>query len=137
MEVSSQLHAPAALPPQGKSPWYPLDRGWVGPRAVPDAVVKRKIPSPRRQSKPRNPIVQLVKLLLTTLKSGYCVTLRARARAHKHTQQEETKRVLKLYVYVNWSGKTRSSGKNSRRLLFLGYFSLYNEVSTNHKFVIT
>jgi hypothetical protein len=24
MEVSSQLHAPAALP-QGKSPWYPLD----------------------------------------------------------------------------------------------------------------
>jgi hypothetical protein len=28
MEVSGQLHAPAALPPppQGKSPWYPLDR---------------------------------------------------------------------------------------------------------------
>jgi hypothetical protein len=25
MEVSSQLHTPAALP-QGKSPWYPLDR---------------------------------------------------------------------------------------------------------------
>jgi hypothetical protein len=24
MEVSGQLHAPAALP-QGKSPWYPLD----------------------------------------------------------------------------------------------------------------
>jgi hypothetical protein len=25
MEVSGQLHAPAALP-QGKSPWYPFDR---------------------------------------------------------------------------------------------------------------
>jgi hypothetical protein len=26
MEVSGQVHAPAALPPGGKSPWYPLDR---------------------------------------------------------------------------------------------------------------
>jgi hypothetical protein len=25
MEVSGQLHAPAALP-RGKSPWYPLDK---------------------------------------------------------------------------------------------------------------
>jgi len=25
MEVSGKLHAPAALP-QGKSPWYPVDR---------------------------------------------------------------------------------------------------------------
>jgi hypothetical protein len=32
----------------------------VGPRAVLDAVVKRKIPSPRRESKPRTPIVQPV-----------------------------------------------------------------------------
>jgi hypothetical protein len=34
--------------------------GWVGPRAVLDAVVKRKIPSPRRESEPRTPIVQPV-----------------------------------------------------------------------------
>jgi hypothetical protein len=34
--------------------------GWVGPRAVLDAVVKRKIPSPRRHSNPRTPIVQPV-----------------------------------------------------------------------------
>jgi hypothetical protein len=34
--------------------------GWVNPRAVLDTVVKRKIPSPRRKSKPRTPIVQLV-----------------------------------------------------------------------------
>jgi hypothetical protein len=61
MEVSGQLHAPAALP-QGKSPCYPLDRrgGWVGTRAILDTVVKRKILSPRRESNPRIPIVQPV-----------------------------------------------------------------------------
>jgi hypothetical protein len=32
----------------------------VGPRAVLDTVVKRKIPSPRRESNPRTPIVQSV-----------------------------------------------------------------------------
>jgi hypothetical protein len=32
--------------------------GWMGPRAVLDAVVKRKIPSPRRESSPRTQIVQ-------------------------------------------------------------------------------
>jgi hypothetical protein len=33
---------------------------WVGPRAGLDAVVKRKIPSPRLESNPRTPIVQPV-----------------------------------------------------------------------------
>jgi hypothetical protein len=32
--------------------------GWVGPRTVLDAVVKRKILSSRRESNPRTPIVQ-------------------------------------------------------------------------------
>jgi hypothetical protein len=32
MEVSGQLHAPAALP-QGESPWYPLDRRLGGPQS--------------------------------------------------------------------------------------------------------
>jgi hypothetical protein len=32
MEVSGQLHAPAALPP-GKSLWYPLDRRLGGPQS--------------------------------------------------------------------------------------------------------
>jgi hypothetical protein len=32
MEVSGQVHAPAALP-QGKSPWYPLDRSLGGPQS--------------------------------------------------------------------------------------------------------
>jgi hypothetical protein len=58
MEVSGQLHAPAALPPgEEGTHWI---GGWVGPRAVLDAVVKRKNPSPPRESNPRIPIVQLV-----------------------------------------------------------------------------
>jgi hypothetical protein len=32
MEVSGQLHDPAALP-HGKSPWYPLDRRLSGPQS--------------------------------------------------------------------------------------------------------
>jgi hypothetical protein len=46
MEVSGQLHTPD---------WI---GGWVSPRAILNAVVKRKIPSPRRQSIPRTPTVQ-------------------------------------------------------------------------------
>jgi hypothetical protein len=34
--------------------------GWVGPRAVLDAMVKRKVPSPCRESNPRTPIFQPV-----------------------------------------------------------------------------
>jgi len=52
MEVSDQIHAPAALSP-GKGPlrthWI---GGWVGPRAGLDAMVKRKIPSPQHRSLP-------------------------------------------------------------------------------------
>jgi hypothetical protein len=33
---------------------------WVGPRAVLDAVVKKKIPSPRRESNSKTPIVHPV-----------------------------------------------------------------------------
>jgi hypothetical protein len=32
----------------------------VGPRAVLDAVVKRKIPSPLGESNPKTPIIQLI-----------------------------------------------------------------------------
>jgi hypothetical protein len=50
MEVSGQLNAPATLPP-GKEPLVPPGE---------DTVMKRKIPSPHRESNPRTPIVQLV-----------------------------------------------------------------------------
>jgi hypothetical protein len=61
MEVSGQLHALAALFP-GKEPLYP----WVGPRAVLDAVVKRKIASTRRESNHRTPIMEPVAQRYTT-----------------------------------------------------------------------
>jgi hypothetical protein len=54
MEVSGQLHAPAALPP-GKEPLVPI--GWVGPIAILEVVVKRIIPSSRWESNHRTPIV--------------------------------------------------------------------------------
>jgi hypothetical protein len=55
MEMSGQLHVPAALLP-GKEP--PVG-GWIGPRAVPDTVMI-KISSPRRKSNPTTSMVQLV-----------------------------------------------------------------------------
>jgi hypothetical protein len=58
MEVSGQLHASAALPPGERAPDTHWIEGWLGPRAVLDAVVKRTILSPRRESNPRIPIIQ-------------------------------------------------------------------------------
>jgi hypothetical protein len=60
MEVSGQLHALAALPPRDKAPGTHWIGGWLGSRAVLDAVVKRKIPSPRPESNPRTSIIQPV-----------------------------------------------------------------------------
>jgi hypothetical protein len=51
---------PGRFTPRERAPGTQWIGGWVGPRAVVDAVVKRKIPSPRRESNPRTPIVQLV-----------------------------------------------------------------------------
>jgi hypothetical protein len=39
-----------------KYPGTHLIGGWMGPRAILDVAVKRKIPSPRRKSNPRTPI---------------------------------------------------------------------------------
>jgi len=41
MDVGGQLHAPAALPPE-RAPGTHWVGGWMGSRAVLDAVVKRK-----------------------------------------------------------------------------------------------
>jgi hypothetical protein len=60
MEVSSQLHAPAALPPGKELPGTHWIGGRVGLRAVLDAVVKRKILSPLQESNLRTPIVHPV-----------------------------------------------------------------------------
>jgi hypothetical protein len=70
-----QLHAffdlgisrrcPGRFTPRERAPGTHWIGGWVGPRAILDAVVKRKIPSPRRESNPRTPIVQPVAQLYT------------------------------------------------------------------------
>jgi len=44
MEMSGQLHAPAALP-QGKAAGTHWVGCWVGPITSPDTVVKKKIPT--------------------------------------------------------------------------------------------
>jgi hypothetical protein len=49
---------PAVLPPRERAPGTHWIGDWVGPRACLDAVVKKKIPSSRRESKPRTPIVK-------------------------------------------------------------------------------
>jgi hypothetical protein len=46
--------------PRERAPGTHWIGGWVGLRAILDAVVKRKISSPRRKSNPRTPIVQPV-----------------------------------------------------------------------------
>jgi hypothetical protein len=56
MEVSGQLHAPAALP-QGKSPWYPLDKRLGGPQSRSGlGGVEKKFPAPaeNRTLEPRS-----------------------------------------------------------------------------------
>jgi hypothetical protein len=42
MEVNGQLHTPAALPPGKDPPGTRWIGGWVGPRVVLEAVVKKK-----------------------------------------------------------------------------------------------
>jgi hypothetical protein len=52
---------PGRFTPKERTPGTRWIGGWVGPMGAGlDAVVKRKIPSPRRESSPRTPIVQPV-----------------------------------------------------------------------------
>jgi hypothetical protein len=50
MDVSRELHAPAALPP-GKNR-YPLDRSLVGPQNQSGSGARRKIHNPYKESNP-------------------------------------------------------------------------------------
>jgi hypothetical protein len=52
--------APRPLYPQGKSPWYPLDRRLSGPQSRSGRCGLEKNSQPRRESNPRTPIVQPV-----------------------------------------------------------------------------
>jgi hypothetical protein len=46
--------------PRERAPGTHWIGGWVGLRAILDKVLKRKIPSPHRESNPNHPIVQPV-----------------------------------------------------------------------------
>jgi hypothetical protein len=54
MDVSSQLHVPAALPSEKEPPGTNWTGGWVDTRVGVEAVVKRKILSPCQDSNPRS-----------------------------------------------------------------------------------
>jgi hypothetical protein len=64
MEVSGQLYALATLPPRERAPGTHWIGGWVSPRAILDAVVKRKIPNPCQELNPGTPIIQPVAHLI-------------------------------------------------------------------------
>jgi hypothetical protein len=51
---------PGRFTPRERAPCTHWVGGWVGPRAILDAVVKRKFPSTLRESNPSTPIVQPV-----------------------------------------------------------------------------
>jgi len=59
MEVNGHLHTLVTLPTGERASGTHWIEGWVGFIAVLDAAVKRKIPSPRRESNPRTPIVAI------------------------------------------------------------------------------
>jgi hypothetical protein len=64
---------PGRFTPREKAPGTHWIGGWVGPRAVLDAAVKKKITSPRRESNPGTPIVQPVAQHYTELTWLLCL----------------------------------------------------------------
>jgi hypothetical protein len=56
---------PGCFTPRERAPGTHGIGGWVSPRAVLDAVAKRKVPSPRRESNPRTPIIRPIALRYT------------------------------------------------------------------------
>jgi hypothetical protein len=55
---STHSFSVASFTPRERAPGIYWIGGWVGPRAILDVVVKRKIPSPHQESNPRIPIIQ-------------------------------------------------------------------------------
>jgi hypothetical protein len=53
-------YTPRPLYPQGKSPWYPLDRRLGGPQSRSERGAEERNSQPRRESNPRTPNFQPV-----------------------------------------------------------------------------
>jgi hypothetical protein len=92
VEVSGQLHAPAALPPRERAHGARWIRGWVSPIVVLYMVSKTKIPSSRLESNPEHPIVQPVASHYTGWAIATLVffseALERNARTEEHTAAE-------------------------------------------------
>jgi hypothetical protein len=75
MEVSGQLHAPAALPP-GEDPWHPLNWRLGGPqsRSGRGGEEKNTQPLPRLEPPNIQPVAQryTAELFLLTHKEVFC-----------------------------------------------------------------
>jgi hypothetical protein len=70
---------PRPLYPRERAPGTHWIGGWVGPRAVLDAVVNRNIPSPRRETNPRTRIAQPVAQRCTNFTQSNGMPILARA----------------------------------------------------------
>jgi hypothetical protein len=95
----------------------------VGPRAVLDTVVKRKIPSPRWESNPRTPIVQPVAQsneVPVAMSSG---EKRQRSQADHSPPTAEVKNAVELYLHFPIHFMVRFLVKH-RQL----YFTLQNNL---------
>jgi hypothetical protein len=80
--------------------------GWVDPKAVRDAVVKRKISSPRRESNPRTRIVQPVAgKLYERNPLG-----RRRPRRKDNIKQNLRGQILIIWTGLNWFVTVSSVG---------------------------
>jgi hypothetical protein len=85
--------------------------GWVGTRAVLDPVMKRKIPSPRRESNPRTPIVQPVAQrytdwAITALRWGVIVSKQRRKWYEGVSKSFRTGRLERELQVVQFSATT-------------------------------
>jgi hypothetical protein len=112
---------PRPLYPQGKSSGTHWIGDWVGPRAVLDTVVKRKISSPRRESNPRHFKV------LTIIFNYFKTEIKVRKKAphitctyymlHRHLQPEIWVRSYGLYSKLLWDLLTMSKTDTERKTL--------------------
>jgi len=64
---------PSCFNPRERAPGTHWIGGWVGPRAILDMVVKRKIPSPHQESNPGTPIIQPIAYKGNSLKPSFMI----------------------------------------------------------------
>jgi hypothetical protein len=122
MEVSSQLHASAALHPPGNNPWYPLDRGLGGPQNQSGRGDEKKNSQPLPGLEP--PII--VTNFITTVKTY----VQAKEQKHTHPTPLLHRAQSKPDPSVTNHRDTRCTKKTEyRSSLFCGYGCAQKSVS--------